>query len=138
MAELKATNASVPAFLERIPDASRRRDCLTVLGLMKRATRTEPKVWGDRMIGFGRYHYVYASGHEGDCFLTGFAPRKTDLTLYITSGVDNHKPLMAKLGKHKTGKGCLYIKRLEDVDLEVLETLIHESVKKVKSMYPQG
>ena len=133
---MKTNTASVAAFLKRIPDQARRQDCLTVLRLMKRATRTVPKMWGANMVGFGRYHYVYASGHEGDCFLTGFAPRKQDLTLYITWGIDRHRPLMTKLGKYKRGKACLYIKRLTDVDLIVLEKLIAESVKHTKKQCP--
>jgi hypothetical protein len=134
-AKTQATSASVATFLERVPDPARRQDCFTVLRLMQQVTRAEPPMWGKGLVGFGRYHYVYASGHEGDCFLAGFAPRKQDLTLYITSGVDYHRPLLGKLGKHKTGKACLYIKRLEDVDLDVLKQLITESVKRVKEMY---
>ena len=132
---MKTTAASVNAFIKRVPGEARRKDCLTLLRLMKQATRTEPKMWGPTMVGFGRYHYVYASGHEGDCFLVGFAPRKQDLTLYITSGFGPHRALMAKLGRHKTGKGCLYIKRLEDVDLAVLKKLVAASVKHVKKLY---
>ena len=137
MAELKtkATSASVDAFLKRIPDQTRRRDCFTLLRLMQQVTKAKPKMWGAHIVGFGTYHYVYASGHEGDCCLTGFAPRKLDLTLYITSGFGPHQALMAKLGKHKTGKACLYIKRLEDVNLAVLRRLIAASVKHVKQRY---
>lgn len=137
MAELKTkrTAASVDAFLKRIPDQARRQDCLALLRLMKQVTRAEPKMWGAHMVGFGTYHYVYASGREGDWFLTGFAPRKQDLTLYIMSGFGRHPSLMAKLGKHKTGKSCLYIKRLEDVDLAVLKELVAASVKHVKKRY---
>jgi hypothetical protein len=138
MAELKTkrTAASVDAFLKRIPEETRRQDCRTVLHLMQQATKAEPKMWGTSMVGFGSYHYTYPSGREGDWFLTGFAPRKQDLTLYIMSGFDRHQPLMANLGKHKTGKSCLYIKRLADVDLGVLKGLITESVKHVRKMYP--
>jgi hypothetical protein len=133
MAKLKTTrtNASVQAFLNAVADDTRRRDCQTVLKIMKRATKTEPKMWGTSIVGFGTHHYKYASGREGDWFLSGFSPRKTDLTLYLMTGVKPLGALMGKLGKHKTGVGCLYIKRLADVDLAVLEELIQESVKRV-------
>ena len=133
LAELKTTqtNASVEAFLGAIADDTRRQDCRTVLKIMKQATKAEPKMWGASMVGFGSYHYKYASGREGDWFLTGFSPRKTDLTLYIMTGFTRYDALMGKLGKYKTGKSCLYIKRLADIDLSVLEELIQESVKHV-------
>jgi hypothetical protein len=138
MAELKTkpTAVSVSAFLKRIPDEARRKDCLTLVRLMKRVTKAEPKMWGPSIIGFGSYHYVYASGHEGDACLVGFAPRKQDLALYIMSGFTSRERLLAKLGKHKTGKACLYIKRLEDVDQAVLEELVAASVKHVKKSHP--
>lgn len=131
MADLKTkrTNASVEAFLNAIPDATRRQDCLTVLKIMKQATKVEPKMWGPSIVGFGSYHYEYASGREGDWFLTGFSPRKQDLTLYIIAGFKRYDALMGKLGKHKTGKSCLYIKRLADIDLVVLRELIEDSTK---------
>ncbi len=134
MAELKTkrTQASVKAFLKRVPDDTRRQDCLTVLRLMKQATRAEPKMWGSSIVGFGSYRYRYASGREGDWFLTGFAPRKQDLTLYIMAGFGRYPTLLAKLGKHKTGKSCLYIKRLADVNLTVLRQLVSASVRHMK------
>jgi hypothetical protein len=102
---------------------------LAVLQLMAEVTGAEPKMWGDSIIGFGNYHYKYASGREGDWFLAGFAPRKQNLTLYIMAGFDGYEALMASLGKYKTGKSCLYIKKLEDVDTAVLKQLIKQSVE---------
>ena len=131
MAKLKTqkTNASVSAFLKSIADDDRRKDCQTLVRVMKRAVGAEPKMWGSSIVGFGHYHYKYASGRENDWFLSGFSPRKQDLTLYIMAGFDRYDALMTKLGKHKTGKSCLYLKRLADVDVAVLEELISASVK---------
>ncbi len=132
MAELKTkpTDASVDAYLAAIPDEQRREECRVIAEMMQRATKTKPQMWGS-MIGFGSYHYKYPSGREGDWFLTGFAPRKKALTLYIMAGFVQYDALLEKLGKYRTGKSCLYIKRLDDVDLEVLEELILLSVNQV-------
>jgi hypothetical protein len=140
MAELKTrrTGASVNAFLDGIADESRREDCRTLVRLMKKVTGAEPKMWGAGMVGFGSYHYRYASGHEGDWFLTGFAPRKQDLTLYIMAGFDGCEELLGKLGRHKTGKSCLYVKGLEGLDLGALEKLIAASVRHMKRTYGAG
>ncbi len=127
-AKTKPTAASVTTFLERIPDEARRADCFTILRLMKQATRAEPKMWGTSIVGFGSRTLVYASGREADWPIIGFSPRKQDLTLYI-GDIIQRSALMKKLGKHKTSRGCLYIKRLEDVELPVLKALIGESVK---------
>ncbi|HEX7779201.1 MAG TPA: DUF1801 domain-containing protein [Vicinamibacterales bacterium] len=133
MAELKtrATRRSVAEFIDAISDESRRRDCKALVRMMKKATKAQPRMWGSSIIGFGDVHYKYASGREIDWFRAGFSPRKDALTLYLTSGVGwrNQAELMSKLGKHKTGKGCLYIKQLSDVDAKVLERLIGRSVK---------
>jgi len=131
MAELKTkvTNASVDKFLQGIKDEKKRRDCYQILKIMKKATKAEPKMWGTGIIGFGDYHYKYESGRENDWFLTGFSPRVQNLTLYIMGGFDNE--VLKKLGKYKTGKGCLYINKLEDVDVKVLSELITRSVKKM-------
>ena len=133
MAELKTkkTKASVTGFLEKISDEQRRKDCETVLNLMKQATGEEPKMWGSSIVGFGTYHYRYASGREGDWPIIGFSTRKTDLTLYIMPGLEKFESLMAKLGKYKTGKSCLYIKKLDDVAMPVLKKLITKSVAKM-------
>ena len=101
---------------------------------MKEATGAEPRMWGASIVGFGDFHYKYATGREGDWFLTGFAPRKRDLTLYIMAGFEPYKALMARLGKHKTGKSCLYVKRLGDVDIGVLKELVSASVEHLKQM----
>ena len=134
MAELKTkrTGSSVAAFLDKLPDESRRKDCQALIRIMKHAVKAEPKMWGSSIIGFGDYRYKYASGRENDWFLVGFSPRKQDLTLYIMAGFDRFDALLATLGKYKTGKSCLYIKRLSDIDLPVLEALIAASVKHLK------
>ena len=138
MAELKTkkNTASVEDFLAGIENEKRREDAFAVLKLMKGVTRADPVMWGDSIVGFGTYHYVYASGREADWMLTGFSPRKQALTLYIMSGFDRYEDLMQKLGKFKTGKSCLYINRLEDVDLKVLRELVRESVRHMKATYP--
>src|SRR5262245_61601351 len=136
MAELKTkrTGASVSEFIGRIADEMRRKDCRTVVELMKKATGVPPKMWGPSIVGFGDYHYKYESGREADWFVAGFASRKQDLTLYLYGGIQGRDALLKKLGKHKTGKGCLYLKRLADVDLAVLRRLIEESVESLKSI----
>jgi hypothetical protein len=133
MAELKTkkTEASVTTFLDKITDAQRRKDCQTVLNLMKQATGEEPKMWGSSIVGFGTYQYRYASGREGDWPIIAFSPRKTNLTLYIMPGFEKFEPLMAKLGKYKTGVSCLYIKKLDDVEIPVLKKLIAKSVERM-------
>jgi len=127
MADLKtkANDASVDKFLKSFPE-DRREDCYTILEIMKKAIKAEPKMWGTSIVGFGDYHYKYASGRENDWFITGFSPRVQNLTLYTLGGFDSE--LLKKLGKYKTGKGCLYIKKLEDVDIKVLNDLITKSV----------
>ena len=129
MAELKTkqTTASVEDFLNAIPDAQRRRDCRTLAALMEEVTQSPPSMWGDSIVGFGKYHYKGASGREGDWFVVGFASRKQDLTLYLMGGLEQREALLSHLGKHKTGKGCLYVKRLADVDMEVLRELVAQS-----------
>jgi hypothetical protein len=133
--KMKPTAQSVDAFLNDVGDEGRRADCLALLGLMKRVTKTEPRIWGSGVVGFGNYHYKYASGHEGDCFIAGFAPRKAALTLYVTAGVERFPRLLARLGKHKAGKGCLYIKKLDDVNLSVLEDLLTQSAEWTTKTY---
>jgi hypothetical protein len=135
MAELKTkkSDSSVEAFLHTVEEEQKRKDCFAILKLMQRITGEEAKMWGPSIVGFGTYHYKYKSGREGDFFLSGFAPRKQALTLYIIAGFGKYDELMLKLGKHKTGKSCLYIKKLEDVDLGVLEELITLSVDWIKN-----
>ncbi len=140
MAEPKTrkTSASVDEFLAAIDDETRREDCRTVAELMRAATGAEPAMWGASIVGFGKYHYKYASGREGDWFLAGFSPRKEALTLYIMPGFSDYDALMGKLGKFKTGKSCLYLKRLDDVDLPTLKRLIEESVRHMRRQYPSS
>jgi len=131
----KLTDANVKKFLNSVEDPQRRTDSLKVCELMQAITKQEPKMWGTAIVGFGTYHYVYASGREGDWMQVGFSPRKNALTLYIMSGFSAYEDLMKDLGKYKTGKSCLYIKKLEDIDLKVLKKLIRESVKYIKKKY---
>ena len=133
MAELKTkmNDASVEAFLNGIEDEKKREDSFAILELMKKITGAEPKMWGASIIGFGNYRYKYQSGREGDWFVTGFSPRKQNLTLYIMTAFSRCGELLAKLGKHKTGKSCLYINKIEDVDIDVLTELIEISVENV-------
>ena len=137
MAELKTkeTKLSVTKFIGKVEDDQKRQDSQAILKLMKQVTKEEPKMWGDSMIGFGHFHYKSDSGREGDWFLTGFSPRKQNLTIYITPGFDKYESLMKQLGKHKTSKGCLYIKKLEDVDMKVLKQLIKQSYQDMKKKY---
>ena len=136
MAELKTKErkASVEKFLNSVKDDQQREDSFKILKIMKQITKAEPKMWGASIIGFGNYHYKYASGREGDWFITGFSPRKQSITLYIMAEINKYKDLLSILGKHKTGKGCLYINKLDDVEMKVLKELISTSVKKLKKM----
>ena len=131
MAELKTkeTTASVSAFLNQIADEGRRKDCLAVVDIMRAVTKEEPKMWGSSIVGFGLYRQKYAGGREAEWMITGFSPRKGDLTLYGVGVFDKFPDLMKNLGKYKTGKGCLYIKKLTDVDVKILRKLVTESVK---------
>ena len=133
----KVNQASVEGFLNKVTDEEARKDCFEIVELMKQVTREEPKMWGTSIVGFGSYHYKGASGREGDWMLTGFSPRKQALTLYLMGGFHSHKDLLKKLGKYKTSGGmggCLYIKKLEDVDKKVLKALVTESVKATKKL----
>ena len=134
MAELKTkpTTQSVKDFIDAIEDEQLRKDCRNVSRIMKLVTKVNPKMWSPGIVGFGSYHYKYASGREADWFLAGFAPRKQNLTLYIMSGFQGYNALLKKLGKHKIGKSCLYIRRLDDVDMDVLTQLIKDSVAHVR------
>ena len=135
MAELKTkeTTNSVSAFLEKVADEGRRADCRAVVDIMQSVIKEEPRMWGSSIVGFGRYHYKGKSGREGEWPITGFSPRKGDLTLYIMGGFDKFPELMKGLGKYKTGKSCLYIRKLSDVDVKVLRKLVAQSVKLMAS-----
>jgi len=132
----KPTKLSVPAFIAAVTDATRRADAKALVKLMQSATGEKPKMWGPSIIGFGSYHYKYDSGREGDMPLIGFSPRKAATVLYNMSGFSGSESLRAKLGKHTTGKGCLYIKKLAEVDQKVLETLVVKSVGAMRARYP--
>ncbi len=134
MAELKTkpSDDDVAAFIAAIPDETQRQDAATLAALMERATGSPPALWGGKMVGFGSYHYHYASGREGDWFVVGFAPRSRNLTLYIMNGFDGYTELLGRLGKHSTGKSCLYVKGLADLDLDVLTELVNRSVAAVR------
>ena len=134
----KATRASVTEFVNSIGDAQMRADARKVAAMMRRATGKRARMWGTSMVGYGTYHYRYASGREGDFMITGFSPRKQALTVYIMPGFTPFDKLLAKLGKYKTGKSCLYIKRLSDVDENVLERLIDDSVEHMRKKYETG
>ena len=132
----KPTQQSVQDFLDKIDNEQVRDDCYTLIKLMKKVTGSEPKMWGPSIIGFGKYHYKYDSGHEGDSCLTGFSPRKQNISLYVMLGILDHQDLLKELGKHKAAKGCLYIKKLDDVNMSVLEKLVKRSVDTLKKKYP--
>lgn len=131
----KPTKKSVTAFIKDIQDEQMRRDARKVAAMMREATGTRAKMWGASIVGFGEYHYKYDSGREGDFMITGFSPRKQALTLYVIPGFRHFEALMGKLGKYKTGKSCLYIRRLSDVDEQVLKRLITASVKYMREHY---
>lgn len=131
----KKNNLSVRAFLDTVRDKDRRKDCDTMLKLMKEMTGEKPKMWGTSMVGFGEYHYKYDSGHEGDYFKTGFSPRKQSITLYIMPGFEKYPELMDKLGKHKVGKSCLYINSLDDIHIPSLKKLVKQSYQHMTKSY---
>jgi hypothetical protein len=132
----KPTDVDPRAFVDQVVNAQRRQDGQELIALMQEITGHPPKMWGPSIIGFDRYHYKYASGREGDAPLTGFSPRSAELVLYVGPGLDN-ATLMAALGKHRVGKGCLYIKKLDDIDREVLKALIVTSVDAMRERYPR-
>ncbi|MDY7232138.1 DUF1801 domain-containing protein [Hyalangium rubrum] len=134
MAELKTkkTVASVEDFLASVSPEKKRQDAIALCELMRKVTKLEPKMWGPSMVGFGDYHYQYESGHEGDTFLVGFSPRKANLTLYIMPGFEPYTDLLSQLGKYKTGKSCLYINTLDDVDAPTLRKIIQSAFADMK------
>jgi hypothetical protein len=130
----KQNEGSVDAFLNSVEDEQKKKDAIEVLGMMKSAIKLEPKMWGSSLIGFGEKLFRSPSGREVDWFLVGFSPRKANLSLYVLNGFEKQDELLSKLGKHTTGMGCLYIKRLDDIDRKVLKAIIAASVKKAKSL----
>ena len=137
MAQLKTkpTRSSPTAYIKSIADYKRRKDCIAVMAMMKEITGKQPKMWGTSIIGYGQYHYIYKSGRKGDWFITGLAPRKQNLTIYIMPGFSKYTKIMKSMGKFKIGVSCLYIKSLEDVDQTLLQELIEKSVTDMRSMY---
>ena len=133
----KPTEVSPESHIAAIANEEQRKDARTLVALMRRVTKQEPRMWGPSIVGFGSYHYKYATGHEGDSALAAFAARGTELVVYIAPGFEGRDVLLAKLGKHKTGKVCVYIRRLANVDLRVLETLVTRSVADTKRRYPK-
>lgn len=137
MAELKTkiNENNIVEFLNGVDNDERRKDCFTLLDLFQQWTKETPKMWGASIVGFGSYHYKYDSGREGDWFLTGFSPRKQNLTIYITAGFREYDDIMKNLGKYTTGSSCLYVKKLSDIDIDKLKTLVEKSVAYMKKRY---
>ena len=131
----KPTEASVADFIAKVDSEQVRDDCRALVKMTKKVTGSPPKMWGPSIIGFGKYHYKYESGHEGDACIAGFSPRKGNLTVYISPEFPKREGLLKKLGKHKSSKSCVYIKKLEDVNMDVLEKLVKESVDRVRQKY---
>ncbi|MCC6398879.1 MAG: DUF1801 domain-containing protein [Bacteroidetes bacterium] len=128
----KPTRTSVTAFLNKIRDTQVREDCFVILEMMQKASRCDPVMWGSAIVGFGTYHYVYESGREGDTVVIGFSPRKENISIYLMCGLKHIEGELSKLGKHKTGKGCLYIKSLNDVNVRVLQSIFAKAYKQAK------
>ena len=138
MSELKTkpSKKSVRSFLNSIAHQNRKEDCLKLLPLMESASRKKARMWGENIVGFGEYRYRYASGHSGNWMLTGFSPRKRNLVIYIMPGFSHYTELLQDLGKYKVGKSCLYVNRLDDLDLKVLKKLVSQSVRRMEKVYP--
>jgi hypothetical protein len=131
------TTSSVTGFIDAVEDVTKRNDSFELVKLMQEQTGYEPKMWGPGIIGFGSYHYKYASGHEGDAPLAAFSPRKDTISLYLYPSFENKEELLSKLGKHKAGKGCIYIKKIADIDVEILKKMILLSVENLNKLYPR-
>lgn len=135
-AKTKETTSDVFKFIAAVPDQQKQKDALALVELMQEQSGFKPKMWGPAIIGFGSYHYVYESGHEGDSLLVGFSPRKAEMVLYLAAEFDQREELLKQFGKHKTGKACIYFKRLEDVNISILKKMIKNSLKYMKEKYP--
>lgn len=127
--------ASVEDYLNGIEDVQKKADCFALMKMMKDLTKEEPRMWGETIVGFGAYHYKYESGREGDMFLTGFSPRKQNITVYVMAGFESFKTQLEQLGKFKIGKSCLYFKKIEDIDQEILHEMIVISMDKISKKY---
>ena len=134
----KPTTVSAASYIAAIENDERRKDCKAIAALMKRVTGKAPKMWGPSIVGFDQYHYRYATGHEGDMCIVGFADRKAEIALYLigANGYEEVRKLLPKLGKYRTGKSCLYVKRLSDIDMEVLEAMVAASVAETRRRHP--
>lgn len=133
----KPTKVSAASYIAALANEEQRNDARTLVALMRRVTRQEPRMWGPSIIGFGSYHYKYASGHEGDSALAAFAARGRELVVYTAADFEGRDDLLARLGEHRLGKVCVYIRRLANIDLKVLENLVARSIADTKSRYPQ-
>lgn len=131
------TSLSVTDFINAVDDEQKRKDSFDLVALMRSISGNEPKMWGPSIIGFGSYHYRYASGHEGDAPLIGFSPRKAAISLYVFTGLDQHQHLLTSLGKFKMGKACIYVKKLSDIDQSQLKALMKETIAYLQSKYGQ-
>ena len=134
-AKTTQTELSVKDFIKKIPTAQRQKDALAIVDIMEKQSGFPAKMWGPAIIGFGSYHYVYESGHEGDAPLVGFSPRKTEFALYLSSAFDKRDELLLQFGKHKTAKACIYIKKIEDINVDVLKKMIAASLKHTKAKH---
>jgi hypothetical protein len=131
------TNVNVTDFINAVKDETKRKDSFNLVALIKKQTGLEPKMWGPSIIGFGSYHYKYESGHEGDSPLIGFSPRAAAITLYLSGHFEKREELLEKLGKHKTDKGCIYVKKLEDINIDTLQKMITNHIKHIQKLYPE-
>lgn len=129
------TKSSVQDFLKKISDKKKKADAESLLSFFQKVTKHEPKMWGPSIIGFGTYHYKYDSGHEGDAPLVGFSPRASAFSIYFCETFDEREELLAQLGKHKSGKGCVYVQKLEDIKLDVLKKMTENNIKELKRLY---
>jgi hypothetical protein len=130
------TNNSVTTFLDFIDNAKRRENCIAIIDLLSNLSGFEPKMWGTSIVGFGIYNYKYESGHEGNAPLTGLASRKNAITIYLASAFEQKEELLSQLGKHKTSKACLYIQKIEDINISILSQLVQKSIAHIKELYP--
>lgn len=129
------TNNSVTDFINSIPDETKKTDCFALIEIMKEQSGFEPKLWGPGIVGFGSYHYKYESGREGEAPLVAFSPRKSEISLYLSSSFENREELLLQFGKHKSAKACIYVKKLNDINLDILKKMISLSIKQVKRLH---
>jgi hypothetical protein len=130
------TSISVADFINAVKDETKRKDSFSLIDIIKKLTGLEPKMWGPSIVGFGSYHYKYDSGHEGDSPLLGFSPRASAITLYFSGDFEEREQLLEKFGKHTTGKGCIYVKKLNDINIDTLQKMVAKQIKHIKELYP--